>query len=285
MPLNETDKAWIRQEIQAAHKRHGWGRLTGFIKDWSGAGAAAGILIFLATQWSGYIEFRTGTNIRLGNIEDSIKQIHRDLAPLQIGAQASLPADSFQSSLPQLKSALSIAKKERLPVSPKVVSELQSNFLSANQGSPDFWPTVSEFISYRSDSTVPPLKANLPNCTDGEPSRSNVAAVRPRSVDISVRAYEDCLVTLDSVTDVAKINWLILHDGPFLTFKHCLIVYRGGPLNLIVELKDYPVMLQAGGETSYRLDCFWSYPCFRQLPIRFCVHLSSAGARPAFHAI
>jgi hypothetical protein len=246
MPLNETDKAWIRQEIQAAHRRHGWGKLTGFIKDWSGAGAAAGILLFIATQWGGYIEFRTGTNLRLGNIEDSIKQIRRDLSPLQIGAVASLPSDSFQAALPQLKSALSIAKKEQVPVAPKIVSQLQSNFLSANQDSPDFWPTVSEFISYRSESAVPPLKANLPHCTDGEPSRSEVTAVRPNSVDFSARVYQDCVVTLDSTADMAKINWLILHDAPFLTFRHCLIVYRGGPLDLIVEVTNLPAMVQVG---------------------------------------
>ena len=53
-------------------------------------------------------------------------------------------------------------------------------------------------------------------------------------------------MTLDSTTDMAKINWLILHEAPFLTFRHCLIVYRGGPLNLIVELKSFPMMVQVG---------------------------------------
>jgi hypothetical protein len=43
MPLNEADRAWIRQEIQSAHKRLGIGKLTGFIKDWSGTGAAAAV--------------------------------------------------------------------------------------------------------------------------------------------------------------------------------------------------------------------------------------------------
>jgi hypothetical protein len=138
MPLNDADRAWIRQEIQAAHKRQGWGKLTGFIKDWSGASAAVGILIFLATQWSGYIEFRTGTNIRLQNIEDSIKLIRRELSPLQIGALSSLPAEKFQATLPQLKSALSSAKKEQVPVSPKVLSELQSNFFKRQSRQPRF---------------------------------------------------------------------------------------------------------------------------------------------------
>jgi hypothetical protein len=28
MALNEADKAWVRQEIQSAHRRHGLGKLT-----------------------------------------------------------------------------------------------------------------------------------------------------------------------------------------------------------------------------------------------------------------
>ena len=66
MPLNETDKACIREHVRGAHERHGWGKFTGAIKDRGGAGAAITILILALTRWTTYIEFRTQTNDRLG---------------------------------------------------------------------------------------------------------------------------------------------------------------------------------------------------------------------------
>jgi hypothetical protein len=100
MALNNTDKAWITLEIQTALKRKGWGKLTGFIKDWSGTGAAIGILIFMATQWGGYIEFRTGANLRLGNIEGRLGNIEQRLA--SITASLALTKPQAKNELPQL---------------------------------------------------------------------------------------------------------------------------------------------------------------------------------------
>ena len=77
MPLNETDKAWIRQEIQSAHKRRGFGKFTGFIKDWGGTSAAGAIVILAFTQWGAYVEFRTHTGDRLDTIERTIHDQQR----------------------------------------------------------------------------------------------------------------------------------------------------------------------------------------------------------------
>ncbi len=92
MPLNETDKTWIRQEIQNALKRQGRGKVIGFIKDWSGIGGCVAILIFILLQWTAYVEFRTQTNDRLGVIE-------KGLTTLQLQSQISLPQAAFGDSM------------------------------------------------------------------------------------------------------------------------------------------------------------------------------------------
>jgi len=92
MPLNETDKAWVRENVKAAHERNGWGKLTGAIKDWSGAGAAIAILILGVTQWTAYIEFRTQTNDRLSIIEKKV-------TTSELQSQISLPQAAFDKAL------------------------------------------------------------------------------------------------------------------------------------------------------------------------------------------
>lgn len=77
MPLNDTDKGWIRNEIQITHKRQGLGKLSGFFKDWSGFGAAIAILIFIFTQWGNYVEFRTRTSDRLDGLERDVHSLQR----------------------------------------------------------------------------------------------------------------------------------------------------------------------------------------------------------------
>src|SRR6516165_5783623 len=73
MPLNETDKAWVRETIRDAHKRSRLGKFTSFLKEWSGVGAAMAFLLLVFTQWNTYIEFRTRTDDRLKSIEDDLR--------------------------------------------------------------------------------------------------------------------------------------------------------------------------------------------------------------------
>ena len=54
MPLDETDEAWIRQEIAASHTRKGWGHVSGFLKDWGGLLGIGGLIVFVLTQWHVY---------------------------------------------------------------------------------------------------------------------------------------------------------------------------------------------------------------------------------------
>ncbi len=160
---------------------------------------------------------------------------------------AVLPSDAFQAALPELKSALATGKKAGLPVSPKVMIDLQSKLLDANHEASGYWPVVAEFISYRSVSAVSaPL--NLPNCVDQEPSLARIITSDSKGFTFSRRIYENCKLSLDSPIETAKINWLVTNTAPALTFRHCLITYHGGPVSLIVAVTKLPVTVQI--ETS-----------------------------------
>jgi len=256
MALTETDKAWIRQEIQNTYKRHGWGKFTGFIKDWSGTSAAFGVLIFLATQWGGYIEFRTETKLKLQTIEKSIEHLNSKLSPLQIGAHSTLPSDAFQSTLPDLKSALKTAKQEKLSVAPKVLNELQTKLLDA-QKAPDFWPTVAEFVSYRSQMLNGWQESTLPACTDKPPIGRGVSTIKgSREVTHGPLVYSYCKIVLDSVGATLSLSpHLSFAD---VVFEHCAIFYSGGPIVLfpVKIARDSPAKLI--GAISFN-DCLFSF--------------------------
>jgi hypothetical protein len=171
MPLNPTDKAWITLEIQNALKRKGWGRLTGFIKDWSGASAAIGILIFLATQWGGYIEFRTGTNLRLGNIDVRLGNIEARLASITASLALNKPqakgelAQLMRQNLTQQKdSALGLktvaalateAAAKKLTDDPQQISDVGKDLASTptlfkGKQSTDAWNALTGLLNYSS---------------------------------------------------------------------------------------------------------------------------------------
>jgi len=246
MALNEADKAWIRQEIQAAHKRHGLGKLTGFLKDWGGFGAAIAILIFVLMQWTGYIEFRTRTDDRLTGIE-------KNLARLELQNQASLSQSEFETTLPELRPVVAYARKQNVKVPPKVIEDLRAKLLGTSSGAPEFWPTVSEFINYRSmviaassEQVKRLLTERIPLCTDSTPKPMSIKEVLgPHEANYNPGLYENCRFTLDSSAQDQRINEILTGTTPFLKFRNCLIEYHGGEVNLILAWDKVPVTLIA----------------------------------------
>jgi hypothetical protein len=175
-----------------------------------------------------------------------IDTIKGDLAKQALTNHASLPLSDFKATLPDLGSAIATAKQQGAKVAPGVLNDLQQRLVAA-EGAPGFWPTAAEFISYRSSSAVPALGVNVPDCTDREPTPMKITAVpTPTTASVSSSTYENCRLTLDSAKDNAKINFLITHTAPFLTFEHCLIVYRAGSINLIVALNKFPLAVRVG---------------------------------------
>jgi hypothetical protein len=122
---------------------------------------------------------------------------------------------------------------------------------ATDKEAPGFWPTAAEFISYRSSSSAPALPPNFPDCTDRDPKGSTITDnsklnANPPQFSFSASIYEDCRLTLDSQKDSDKINTLLVTNALFIQFKHCLIVYRGGAVNLIIAKTNVPVVIRAG---------------------------------------
>ena len=76
------------QAIQNAQRTRGLGRLTRFLKEWSGAGAAVAIILAISTQWTGYVEFRTRTNDFRSDAKQRLERIEERLGHLEFGENA-----------------------------------------------------------------------------------------------------------------------------------------------------------------------------------------------------
>jgi hypothetical protein len=282
MPLNDADRAWIRETIRTAHEKHGLGRLLGFIKDWGGTGAAVAILIFALAKWEGYVEFRTSTNIRLdriekgintienrlGAVEQTLVGIQHDLSRQSLIKQAALPLPEFKSTLPDLRTAIATAQQQKVKVDHKVVSDLQHK-LNASVDAPDFWPTAAQFISYRSQTSVQDYqdltRPDLPNCVDKPPVPMKMTMdaetekglvgepIKPGGTHQFPALYENCRFTLDSPEETSMIPELGEGRSYVLKFRRCRIIYHGGPITLLTA-HPHPTAITAYGPT--RSDVF-----------------------------
>jgi hypothetical protein len=155
MPLNENDRAWIRQEIQAAHQKKGLGKLGAFLKDWIPSGAAITILIWLFTQYSAYTEFRVHANDRLDQIEAQLRVLQAPSAPRKVLSElASLPPKSLEKNLSALRSVVQQPNDQFVPI-PETLQNVRRNLTHVDQDSPDYWPTALEFIAFASNSLAP----------------------------------------------------------------------------------------------------------------------------------
>ena len=155
--LNEQDRAWIRETIQTAHKAHGWSKFTRFIKDWSGTSAAVAIILFVATQWTGYVEFRTQTNGRLTEIE---KQLTR----LNLATSASLSPGSFASNLQQLGTDIRQAQEKKVDITGGILNDLQQKLIGTDSGAQGYWPTAVQLVDYKYRASASVSKPR--NCLD-----------------------------------------------------------------------------------------------------------------------
>lgn len=267
MALRNEQRDFIRDEIKVqlslaadVFKPHGFRRVTHFLWEWGLAGAAitvpltllaicVAVGIFAVSGIKENTQFRTHTEDKLATIEGEVKAIRRDLATQSLINHAFLPLPDFKATLPEVGFAIAAAKQQEVKVAPKVINNLQQKLIASGERDPGFWPTTAQFISYRSSLTAPALKPNLPDCTDRDPSLPKVTDVErqnPPKFTFNIPIYEGCRLTLDSQKDNERINWLLVHKLPFIAFKRCLIVYRGGAVNLIVAFDKKHFVVHIG---------------------------------------
>lgn len=152
MPLNETDKAWIRQEI----RQHGWGRF----KNWGVVlGPAVAISIFILYQWSGYVEFRTQTGDRLKIIEDGIRDIRGQLLLSEAAQKPTSPETQKEA-----RQIIEDATNKKLSIPTGAVAVAGQSFLSVSSTDPGAWDTAKALLDYRSSlnsGELPDTQRNL----------------------------------------------------------------------------------------------------------------------------
>jgi hypothetical protein len=271
--IRADQKDFIRDEIKQQlglaidenFKPHGWRRAAFLLRELGPIASTIAIIVTLlgitlaAVYYSvanvkEETRFRTTTETRLGNIDESLKGMRADLAKQALINHASLPLSDFKATLPDLSSAITTAKRQNAKVSSKVIEDLQQK-LTDSTNAPGFWPTAAEFISYRSLIVSQALPSNLPDCADRAPEIGKVTDIErryPPKFSFEIPSYEGCKLTLDALKDTEKINWILTNKMPFLSFKHCLIVYRGGPINLITAVENKSFVVQ------FRNDRFFS---------------------------
>jgi hypothetical protein len=242
----------ITRQLSAAideFRPHGWAKVTHFVREWGIAGTiiavfvallalAAGAFYQATTRVGKEATFEANTERDIGEIKKDIQAIRGDLAKQSLTTHAALPLADFKTTLPEVRSAIAVARQSDVKVAPKVIEDLQQKLTASGERSPGFWPAAAEFISYRSYGTTSgTLFTNLPNCTDRDPAPSKVGTKSPDGSVFTVEnpVYENCRITLDSTKDTDKLNELLEHKDFAIVFRNCLVVYHGGEIHLTVH--------------------------------------------------
>jgi hypothetical protein len=259
--IRKEDWPSIHQAIEEAIsplKPRGWRKAMFLLREWTVLGVVltiiVALLVFAATQFNlantrlaKEATFETNTGRDIEEIKKDISGIRDALTRRDLLGSASLPLSDFKTALPEIITTITAAKQQEVKVSPKVLDNLQQKLIAAGETAPGYWPATAEFISYRSQAAVSNLQGlmqpNLPNCTDQEPTGMQIKNIAPlpggqETGTLENAQYSNCRMTLDSPADNDKFNDILRHKSARITFTHCLIVYRGGPINLILEFKN-----------------------------------------------
>jgi hypothetical protein len=209
-------------------------RLNNHIKFfWCIITAVAGALAYMAVELN-------HINERLGELAG----LNAKVTKVELQSQASLPQSVFDKTLPDLRTAVATARKDNVRISPRVIQDLNARLLRTASDAPDFWPTLSEFINYRSlVASVPPEKVNkllsgkIADCTDLPPKPMTVLS----TTEMSKGSYEDCRFVIDSEEQDEKLNAILKTHTAIIVFRNCLIEYHGGDINLILAWNKEPL--------------------------------------------
>ena len=212
MALTDTDKAWIRKQLRPGSDRRGLGRVGEFIKEWSGTGAVVAILIFLLTQWTSYVEFRTHTADRLDTVEAQLRDLRASRSPSKVLDEiAQVSPKAFEKNLPALRQ---VAQQPISEVKPKpvVLNEITYQLRLLNEGDPDYWPTVLRFIQFASAGLSP--NAPLP----GPPNLK----------------FTNSFVEGPNVFGTIKSKIVRLDGGTLIdqTFENCRVIFTENPVHM-----------------------------------------------------
>jgi hypothetical protein len=146
MPLNEVDKAWVKQEIAAAQKRAGWGYVAAFLKDWGGVLGLGGFAVLALSQWLNYVDFKATTSARLDWMEKALQKFDSRLDASQL-EQLSPTSDNAVNKVSQI---LKSAQSEQRVIDPQEILDSGSKFVKYSSQNPAAWSAALQFVNYKS---------------------------------------------------------------------------------------------------------------------------------------
>jgi hypothetical protein len=157
MAPNANDGDWIRSAIQESIEQHYKGKMARFC-DWFPTGALVAVALFLLIQWNAYTEFRVRTEDRLANIEGRVLKSEASHSPRAVLSEiGKMRPKEFVGALPALRVVAEQPLSEVKPSS-TMVRDVSTRLLEAPESSPEYWPTVLQFIRFASSgqaSSVP----------------------------------------------------------------------------------------------------------------------------------
>ena len=256
MKLREEDKVWLSSEIanRLATERANliepsrFNRVAQFLREWGVTGACVtgiiallgitlGALYYSFSRVDKEARFQATTEGRLTGIEKSLHEINNQVAQQSITNHAALPLEDFKATLPNLSTALVTARKDNLLVPNTVIGQLHAKLSSTDSATPGFWPAAANLISIRSNQSRAEFSgaSHFPDCADTTPEPTKIAKVdSPTQAEMQWSRYTNCVLTLDSTRDTDQVN-AMMDTFIRVVFKHCIIVYRGGPIGLKLE--------------------------------------------------
>jgi hypothetical protein len=239
----------------------------------------AALITILSVAGAGLLLFLGWVGSQVNAHGQKLTEIETKLTVIGLKTQAALPANTFEKTLPDLKSAVAAARKQDLRVSPKVIRDLEDKLIDTSDSAPSFWPTAAEFINYRSFALTGISLAQakkLPDCKDTTPKISEFGQSLHPSMDQKeiltlhghTATHTNCHLTLDSPDDSEYLNRLLKSDVQAIGFNRCVISYRGGPIKLTLYRNNYPVdsvqgkngasvSMSVTGNTLFFYDCLW----------------------------
>jgi len=227
----------------------------------------------------------TETNTVLKTLEPFIQDIVRH----EFESASRMPPREIGLKLSAVRDLLAVARNQQIKVDPAITTALSKHLLDVPPNATYFWQVAGELISYRSINSAPSISAlssntRLGNCTDLEPNitTQTISFIdekgHPFAMKHNIGVYNNCQIELDSPTDGDRLNSFLARDIPTIVFTHCVVIYRGGPLKLILNWEHHVIDSVQVGKGAATLSVSGNSLTFNDCLFDFSVPQSSPSA-------
>jgi hypothetical protein len=166
---------------------------------------------------------------KLQPITEGITKLREDVAYLKAKVEdatagkvvgfSKLPTTEILDNLPVISKTINEARAKQLISPPEAVAELRSKLAQVQPRNPQFWPAVSNVISYQS--MIAEKMGLLPNAGKVKKTSCHYISVGEGAhVSVDGFRFAGCSQQIDNFS---------LSNG---TFENSIIIYEGGPLHL-----------------------------------------------------